>query len=40
MLVIIATVLGVLACIAVMLEAVGTAAALFALCIFILTRAG
>jgi hypothetical protein len=39
MLVIIATVLGVLACIAVMLEAVGTAACLGALTIFLLTRA-
>jgi hypothetical protein len=38
MLVTIATLLGALACIAVMLEAVGTAA-LFALCIFVATRA-
>jgi len=37
MLVIVATVLGVLACIS--LEAVGTAACLFALTIFLLTRA-
>jgi hypothetical protein len=39
MLVTIATLIGALACIAVMLEAVGTAAALFALCIFVATRA-
>jgi hypothetical protein len=37
MLVIIAAVLGVLACIAIMLEAVGTAACLAALTIFLLT---
>ena len=39
MLVAVATLLGGLACIAVMLEAVGTAAWLFALCIFVATRA-
>jgi hypothetical protein len=39
MLVIVATVLGVLACISIMLEAVGSAACLFALTIFLLTRA-
>ncbi len=38
MLVIIATLIGALACIAVILEAVGTAAWLFALALFLLTR--
>jgi hypothetical protein len=39
MLVTVATLLGGLACIAVMLEAVGTAAWLFAVCLFVLAHA-